>query len=92
MSDPTVETIRSFIADRFLFDPGAKIEPGKSLIKSGVLDSTGAMELVLFLEDTFKIKVADAELVPQNLDTLRDITAFVQRKLASSIPTGTGKK
>lgn len=84
MRTSTGETIRGFIADRFLFDPNAKIDPAQSLIKAGVLDSTGAMELVFFLEETFKIKVADAELIPQNLDTLRDITAFVGRKVAAS--------
>lgn len=84
----TTETVRAFIADRFLFDPGARIEPGQSLIKAGILDSTGAMELVFFLEETFKIKVADSELVPQNLDTLRDISAFVHRKLAQGVGAG----
>ena len=74
------EQVRAFIADRFLFDPGAKIEPAQSLLKSGILDSTGAMELVLFLEETYGMKIADADLVPQNLDSIGAIAAFVERQ------------
>src|SRR5215468_7099156 len=78
------EQIRGFVADRFLFDPAAKIDPAQSLMKSGILDSTGAMELVMFLETTFTIRVADSELVPQNLDTIAAIEAFVQRKAGAT--------
>lgn len=78
------ETIRRFLADRFLFDADAAIEINESLIESGVLDSTGAMELVLFLEEQFSIEVADDELVPQNLDTIARIGTFVQQKLSHS--------
>lgn len=85
------ERVRAFIADRFLFDPVATIDPSQSLMKSGILDSTGAMELVLFLEDTFVITIADAELVPQNLDTIRDIAAFVERKGAGAGGSGNGQ-
>lgn len=74
------EQLRTYIADRFLFDASAKIEPDQSLMRSGILDSTGAMDLVMYLEDTFKIKVADSELVPQNLDSINNLAAFVQRK------------
>lgn len=76
----TTERIRKFLADRFLFDETAAIDPAQSLMKAGILDSTGAMELVLFLEDEFKIRVADSELVPENLDSIRQIAAYVSRK------------
>ena len=74
------EQIRSFIAERFLFDKGAPIDAGQSLMKAGILDSTGAMELVMFLESSFGIKVEDAEIVPANLDTVQALAAFVARK------------
>ncbi len=74
------EQIRSFIAERFLFDQGAAIDAGQSLMKAGILDSTGAMELVMFLESTFGIKVEDAEIVPANLDTIHALASFVTRK------------
>ncbi len=74
------ERIRRFLADRFLFDENAAIDCEQSLIASGVLDSTGAMELVLFLETEFHIEVEPHELVPLNLDSITRIAAFVQRK------------
>jgi acyl carrier protein len=74
------ERIRVFLADRFLFDPAAQIDREQSLIKAGILDSTGAMELVLFLEQEFKIRVADADMVPENLDSIERIAAYVARQ------------
>lgn len=78
----TTERIRTFLADRFLFDANAPIDPRASLMEAGILDSTGAMELVLFLEEEFKIRVADTELVPENLDSIERLAAFVGRKAA----------
>ena len=80
----TRERVRSCLGERFLFDPGAAIEPGQSLMKAGILDSTGAMELVLFLEEEFAIRIADQELVPENLDSLNNIATFIARKKAGS--------
>lgn len=80
----TADQVRVFLADRFLFDPGAEIDPGQSLTKAGILDSTGAMELVLFLEEQFQIKVSDTDLVPENLDSIQKITAYVERKQAAA--------
>lgn len=80
------EQVRAFIADRFLFDASAAVDPEQSLMKSGILDSTGAMELVLFLETTFGIRVADAEMVPQNLDSVQHIAAYVARKRGAPLP------
>jgi acyl carrier protein len=78
------ERARAFIGERFLFDASATIDQAESLIRSGILDSTGAMELVLFLEEEFSIRIADNELVPENLDSINNITAFVTRKLSSA--------
>ncbi len=76
----TREQVRAFIAERFLFDAAAPIDPAASLIKSGILDSTGAMELVMFLEETFGIHLADHELVPENLDGINRVVALIHRK------------
>jgi acyl carrier protein len=83
------EQVKSFIAERFLFDGNAPVDPERSLIEAGLLDSTGVMELVVFLEDRFRIKVADSELVPKNLDTIAGIGRFVRQKSAGTTP-GTG--
>jgi acyl carrier protein len=79
------DRINKFLADRFLFDESAVIDPAQSLMNAGILDSTGAMELVLFLEDEFKIRVADSELVPENLDSIRQIAAYVSRKTGNHV-------
>ena len=77
------ERIRVFLADRFLFDAAAPIDAEQSLLEAGILDSSGAMELVLFLEEEFGIRVLDAELVPANLDSIARIAGYVERKLAA---------
>lgn len=74
------ETVRRFLAERFLFRPDAEIDPRASLLGEGVLDSTGAMELVLFIEQSFGVAVDDHELVPENLDSIEQVVSFVARK------------
>jgi acyl carrier protein len=78
------EKIRTFVTDNFLFgQDGGKLSNDDSLIEFGVIDSTGVLQLVAFLEEEFKIRVADDEVIPQNLDSLRRLAEFVQRKLVS---------
>ena len=60
------------------------IEPDESLVQRGVVDSTGVLELVEFLQDRYGISVRDDEITIQNLDTLNSITAFLQQTLAAS--------
>jgi acyl carrier protein len=75
------DKIATFIAREMLFDEAAQIDPKVSLLDSGTIDSTGAMDLVMFLEETFGFPIADEELVPDNLDSVEKIGAFVTRKL-----------
>lgn len=76
----TREKIRAFIIEHFLFGQGGKLGDGDSFLESGVLDSTGVLELVVFLDQAFSVKVDDAELVPDNLDSINAICAFLERK------------
>ena len=74
--------IRTFLAEVFfLGDNPTDVPSSASLIESGIVDSTGVLELVGFLEDRYSIIVEDAELVPENLDSIDNIVAFVDRKL-----------
>ncbi len=73
------DQIRRFISDTFFVDNFAA---DASFLKNGIIDSTGVLELVAFLEETFAIKVEDTELVPENLDSIGQVIAFVQRKQA----------
>ena len=74
--------VRTYIRDNFLFGGGAQLNDSASLLEAGVIDSTGAMELVAFLETQFGIGVDDRDLVPENLDSIDAITSFVSRRLA----------
>jgi acyl carrier protein len=73
--------IRTFLAEIFfLGDDPAGLRGSQSLIGSGVIDSTGVFELVGFLEEHYAIRIEEDELVPENLDAIDNIVAFVARK------------
>jgi acyl carrier protein len=81
MSESVASRIRTFIEDNFLFaDNMAAFPADKSLIEAGVIDSTGVLEMVSFLERDFGIKVNDADIIPQNLDSISAISGFVEHK------------
>ncbi|HYR36346.1 MAG TPA: acyl carrier protein [Burkholderiales bacterium] len=76
--------VRRFIGENFLFrDDGDAITHDASLLDAGIIDSTGVLELVSFLEATFGIEVHDDEMLPENLDSIRAISNYVSRKLES---------
>ncbi len=77
------EKVSQFIAEQFVFDEELSISNDDSLLESGTIDSTGILELVLFLEENFSISVEDEELVPENLDSINKIADFVTRKNAA---------
>lgn len=71
------DRIRNFIVDTFFVDD---FQDDDSFLRKGLIDSTGMMELVSFIETEFGIKLEDKELVPENLDSLTRVVAFVGRK------------
>lgn len=77
--------VRQFLLDNFLMGSNAAIADDASFMKGHVLDSSGFMELILFLEENLGVKVDDAELLPENLDSLNSIDAFVARKRAARV-------
>lgn len=76
------QQIRTYIVENFLFGDDQGLSNSQSLLEAGVVDSTGVIEIVTFLEETFGVEVADDELVPENLDTIDNIATFTQRKKA----------
>jgi acyl carrier protein len=76
------EKIRNFVIDRFLLgtDPGS-LHDDDSFLETGLIDSTGVLELIGFIEGTFGIRIQEEEMVPDNLDSLALATAFVCGKL-----------
>jgi acyl carrier protein len=79
--------LRNFITESFL--PSAGLESfvdDDSFMETGIIDSTGVLELLEFIEETFTIKIEDEEVVPANLDSLNYLSAFIQRKKADAGP------
>jgi acyl carrier protein len=86
MPPDVAHEVRDFIADNFLFrEDRADISESESLLDAGLVDSTGILELVAFLEQRFNIQMADAEIVPENLDSIGAITRYVKRKVAEAV-------
>ncbi|MCB5201417.1 acyl carrier protein [Neorhizobium sp. T786] len=73
--------LREFIAENFLFRADADIANSQSLLDSGVIDSTGVLELIAFLEASYGISIADEEIVPENLDSVDSMAGYLMRKL-----------
>jgi acyl carrier protein len=74
--------IRNHVVDRFLFGNSASLlSDSESLLERGIVDSTGVLEMVMFLEEKFGIQIDDAELVPDNLESIEKTAKFVRRKL-----------
>ena len=79
------QEIREFIVNNFLFNQEHSLHDDDSFMELGIVDSTGVLELVAFLEEKYAIEVGD-ELSPENLDSISRLTKFVSRKLGEVLP------
>jgi acyl carrier protein len=76
------DQIREFIQQNFLFDGDvARLDDDASFLEQGIVDSTGILELVLFCEETYGISVDNADLLPENFDSVRSLSTYVARRL-----------
>lgn len=74
--------VREFLVQNFLLGRGSvSIKDSDSFLDSGVVDSTGVLEFVNYLQETWSIEVKDEELLPENFDSIDNLTAFVAKKL-----------
>jgi acyl carrier protein len=78
MSEKTI--VRQFIIDNFLFGNDDGLQDSDQLRQKGIIDSTGVLELIAFVEKTFELTIDDREIIPENLDTIERIADFVQAK------------
>ena len=79
------QQIRAYILDSFLFtDDQSQLDNADSFLDKGIIDSTGILEVIHFLQDEFHISVDDAEMIPENLDSVNNLVAFVGRKKAAA--------
>ena len=77
-------SVTSFIVDNFLFGNAADAPSSTtSFMETGLIDSTGVLELVAFVEEKYGIKVGDDELIPEHLDSVANLAAFVVKKAES---------
>ena len=77
--------VREFIVENFLMgQEDVKFADGDSFMETRLIDSTGILEVIQFLEDTFEITVEDDEMIPENLDSVANIAAFVGRKTSGA--------
>jgi len=81
MMNEIKEKIRAFIVENFLYGEDSDLDDDTSFLGEGIIDSTGILELVGFLEETFEIEVDDDDLLPENLDSLDNVTAYVAQKI-----------
>lgn len=74
--------LRQFLMERFLLGNDRRYGNDDSLVDAGIIDSMGILELISHLEDYYHIKVNDDELVPENLDTIANVRAFLEKKMS----------
>ena len=74
------QQVRAFITSNFYVADPSTLADDASLLDQGIIDSTGVLEIIMFLEDTFGFKVEDSEMLPENLDSIVSIAAYVTRK------------
>ncbi|MBW2643053.1 MAG: acyl carrier protein [Deltaproteobacteria bacterium] len=75
------DQIRAFVVGNFLFGNNGDLEDNTSFLEEGIIDSTGILELVGYLEEEFPITVEDEELIPENLDSINNVAAYLQSKI-----------
>lgn len=80
---PDADRLRSFIASNFYIPAGQRLGETTSFLQQGIIDSTGVLELVSFVEATFGIAVGDHELLPSNFDSIAALAEFIRRKRAA---------
>jgi acyl carrier protein len=81
MQNCGIEQTRDFIVDNFLYGDGDKLAHETSFMLEGIIDSTGILELITFLEATYQIKIADDEIIPENMDSLESIEKYLLSKM-----------
>ena len=81
MSSEVKGKIREFVVENFLFGKDDGLNDDTSFLDEGIIDSTGILELVSFLEEEFTISVEDEELIPENLDSILNVVAYLEKKI-----------
>ena len=79
--------IRRYILENFLFtNDNRQLEDHVSFLEEGIVDSTGVLELVMFVEETFGVSVKDEDIVPENFDSVAQLAHYVQLRMGATAP------
>ena len=76
--DKTKQKIKEFIIENFLFGEESDLDDNTSFLEEGIIDSTGVLELIEFLEEEFEIEIDDEDMIPENLDSLNNLEKFLK--------------
>ena len=76
----SMDEIRSFVIETFLFGDPERLTDTTPLLESHIVDSTGILEIVMFLEDRYGIRIEDSELTPDNLNSIERIASMLKKK------------
>ena len=79
--DQIINTLRQYIFDNILFEEDESLQNDTSFLDNGIVDSTGILELIAFIEENYGIHIKDEEMIPDNLDSLKSIATFVHSKV-----------
>src|SRR5438093_5676107 len=74
------QQIREFLTNNFIFDPSVHLDLQDSFMENGVVDSTGILEIIMWVESTFGVHVEDNEVLPENFDSIASLIGYVERK------------
>ncbi len=85
------QRVRRFLEQNFLYGQTWNLADSDSFLEAGILDSTGVLQLISFLNESFGIAIADEEVTPDNLDSIDRIAAFLDRKSALTSGGGQGE-
>jgi acyl carrier protein len=78
------QELRQFVIDNFLFGRAGDLKDDASFLENGIIDSTGVLELIAFLEQRFELELAETDLTPENLDSIDKVTRLVGSRLAAA--------
>ena len=76
--------LRAFVTENFLFGVPTEFSDDDSFMDTGIIDSTGTLELIMHLENAYGVTVEDDELVPENLDSINNLSRFIAAKRAAT--------
>jgi len=79
-----IKELKEFVINNFLFGKGDSLENDTDFFDKGIIDSTGTLELVSFIEENYNISVLDNELIKENLSSLTKVNEYIKNKLASN--------